>query len=85
TADPAAATFAVVNDALSMPPLSAFAQGTAEYRDRSTTIILQASRLQDTGLVFTGPGIDGRIQFSFDPAPHGFADQWLENRALYPR
>ena len=40
--------------------LSSFAQGSHEYPDRSTTLIVQVERLQPSGeLLLRGPGIDG--------------------------
>ena len=55
--DPAQATFAVISDVASMPALSAFGQGTADYPDRSTTLLIQVERLESSGHTFEGPGI----------------------------
>lgn len=84
-ADPAEATFAVVSAPTAMPQLSAFAQGTPEYPDRSTTIILQAEPSPGEGWRFDGPGFEEPLAFTFAPAPSAFADQWRANRALFPR
>lgn len=83
-ADSHRAQFAVVCDPAALPPISSFAQGTDEYPDRSTTIILAA-----TGPVrpvrLSGPGIPDRLD-TYLPLPTGdFLVQWAENRARFPR
>ncbi|WP_181699989.1 phosphonate C-P lyase system protein PhnH [Chthonobacter albigriseus] len=82
---PADAAFAFVVDPARMPPLSAFAQGTPEYPDRSTTLVVSAESVEDTGAVFTGPGIETSVLFDTRPAIPAFAEQWQANRALFPR
>src|ERR1043166_6266821 len=47
TADPAAAGFAFVAAPAAMPPFASFAQGSAEYPDRSTTLVLQVTQLAE--------------------------------------
>jgi alpha-D-ribose 1-methylphosphonate 5-triphosphate synthase subunit PhnH len=84
TADPAQATFAVICDVASMPCFTAFAQGTPEYPDRSTTLIVQVERLTGLSNVFEGPGIDGRIAFAAEPSPPDLVRQLAGNRATYP-
>jgi alpha-D-ribose 1-methylphosphonate 5-triphosphate synthase subunit PhnH len=83
-ASPEAAVFALIADAASAPPLSAFAQGTADYPDRSTTVIWQVQTLHAEGRTFAGPGIQGEIAFEATPLPAGFPAQLAENRACYP-
>ena len=86
TRDRAAAAFAAIGDAERMPPLSAFAQGTAEYPDRATTIILQVMGFDGPAkLRLTGPGIDGAAITAPHPLPAGFVAAMAENRALFPR
>jgi len=82
--DPAAAVFAIIADVEQLPPLPAFAQGTPEYPDRSTTLIIQVEALSDRGWVFAGPGIDGRIGFGAQPLPHDFAAQFAANSQAFP-
>jgi alpha-D-ribose 1-methylphosphonate 5-triphosphate synthase subunit PhnH len=84
TINPSQATFAVICDVASMPSFTAFAQGSPEYPDRSTTLIVQAERLAGVGHVFEGPGIDGRIAFTAEPAPPDLTRQLTANRAAYP-
>lgn len=78
------AVLAVVSAPLSMPPLSSFAQGTPEYTDRSTTVIVQVDRLASEGLKLSGPGIRNTIGFSATPLPRDFHAQIARNRERYP-
>jgi alpha-D-ribose 1-methylphosphonate 5-triphosphate synthase subunit PhnH len=82
---PETAEFALVSNAASMPQLMSFGQGTAEYPDRSTTLILQVASFAATGLQFEGPGFETRRTFSSEPMPGDFARQWNCNTALFPR
>jgi alpha-D-ribose 1-methylphosphonate 5-triphosphate synthase subunit PhnH len=84
TADPAEAQFALVSDAALLPALETFGQGSDEYPDRSTTIVLAARAVIRT-VTLKGPGI--RDQFSTGlPLPVGdFLAQWAGNRTRFPR
>ena len=84
TADPAQAQFALIADPSALGDLGAFAQGSAEYPDRSTTLILQVDAFDDAH-AFAGPGIKERIGFGFSPEPPDFATQWRANRGRFPR
>ncbi len=83
---PADAHFALVADPASLIALENFAQGTQEYPDRSTTLILQVASLSSGDrLVLEGPGIDGSASFASAPLPRHFVEQWKQNRARFPR
>lgn len=85
-ADPAAAQFALVADPAALLPFSAFACGTAEYPDRSTTLILQVEALSaGAQLVLTGPGIAGTATIAPSPVPADFAARLAENRQSFPQ
>lgn len=85
TSERAGASFAVITDAAAMPDLAAFAQGSGDYPDRSTTIVLQVAGLTDgASLRLTGPGIRGMAHLSVDGLPAGFVVQWQANHALFP-
>ncbi|MEL6299539.1 MAG: phosphonate C-P lyase system protein PhnH [Pseudomonadota bacterium] len=84
TDTPADAAFALVTDPTRAPRFECFAQGSLDYPDRSTTLILQVARLHNDGAAFEGPGIDGTVRLGVEPAPLAFADQWRENRHRSP-
>ncbi len=84
TDDIGAAAFALVSDATLLPRLAAMGQGTDEYPDRSTTVVLAAGDTE-TAVVLKGPGINGELR-TLLPLPSGdFLAQWAENRARFPR
>lgn len=83
--EPELAVFALIADPGRMPALTAFAQGTAEYPDRSATLILQVDAL-DGGdrLTLEGPGIEHKSTIAPSPLSADFLAQWRENAAAYP-
>lgn len=83
-ATPSEANFALIADARHASPLSAFAQGTPDYPDRSTTLIMQVSALQNDGWQLAGPGIQERTAFHASPLPDDFVHQLGDNRARFP-
>ena len=83
---PADAHFALVADPASLIALENFAQGTQEYPDRSTTLILQvASLASGENLLLQGPGIERAAMIAPTPLPRHFVEQWKQNRARFPR
>jgi|SRR5215510_9567988 len=85
-AKPAEAAFAVIGAPAQAPPFDAFALGTAEYPDRSTTLILQIDSLtQGQPLTFVGPGIRQGALLRARPLPHDIRKRLAANRALFPR
>jgi alpha-D-ribose 1-methylphosphonate 5-triphosphate synthase subunit PhnH len=84
--DPAEAAFALVSDAASHLPVERFAFGTAEYPDRSTTLVFAASGLSEgEGWALEGPGIPERQRFQASPWPRDLAAIMHANRSLFPR
>jgi len=84
--DAGAAHFAFVSSVGELPALDAFAMGTDEYPDRSTTIVLALESIDD-GEVLTlkGPGIEHEAELSPAGLPDDFETQWAENREKFPR
>ena len=84
TTEIGAAAFALVSDVTLLPTLDRFGQGTDEYPDRSTTVVLVAGR-EDRAVTLKGPGIKDQLTVGL-PLPGGdFIEQWAENRARFPR
>ena len=85
-AEPESARFVLVADPERMPPLSAFNAGTAEYPDRSATLIVQVRALiGGTGRRLTGPGIAGDAHLDVAGVPESFWTWVSANHALFPR
>ncbi|MEF2549849.1 phosphonate C-P lyase system protein PhnH [Aurantimonas sp. A2-1-M11] len=83
--DTAAASFALACDPSALPPLSRFAGGTADFPDRSATLILCLPDLRDgPPLALTGPGIEREAFANPQGLPDGFLAGWADNRGLYP-
>ncbi|PSH69783.1 phosphonate C-P lyase system protein PhnH [Phyllobacterium brassicacearum] len=86
TSTPSDAQFALIRDVDTMPSFEAFAKGTSEYPDRSTTIILQVAGFDGAEvLTLQGPGIEHTRSFAPSRLPKLFIDQWAANRAAFPR
>ncbi|WP_417260688.1 phosphonate C-P lyase system protein PhnH [Celeribacter sp.] len=60
-------------------PLSEFALGSAEYPDRSATLIVERESLSNDGAILQGPGIQDQAQLSL-PETQAFQ----RNAALFP-
>lgn len=80
------ARFVFVSAREGCPPLSAFAQGTQAYPDRSATGIIACERLSDGGSHrLTGPGIETRASLACDVFDAAFLHAWAENGRRFPR
>jgi alpha-D-ribose 1-methylphosphonate 5-triphosphate synthase subunit PhnH len=85
TADPQIAAFAFLADPMRMPAFDAFSLRTAEYPDRSTTLVLQVEHFgAGQRLSLSGPGIADARSFSSEPLPADFVERLGANRALFP-
>ena len=86
TAEPAAAAFGLVGDPRRLPSLDRFALGTADYPDRSTTLLIEVDTLDDaSGWHLSGPGIERSARLAATPLPDGFAEQRRALEPLFPR
>jgi len=85
TADPSGADFAVITDLSSEVGLDAFSWGSAEYPEKSTTLLVQIEALSGGEVKrLSGPGILESLSFS-PCLPARFWAQWNKNTAAYPR
>lgn len=85
-ADPSLASFALIADPKADLPIEHFGLGSAEYPDRSTTLVYAVSGLSEAvGWQLSGPGIADRQSLSAAPWPQGLADIVRANRTLFPR
>lgn len=86
TGDRATARFAFSDRAAPFPAFSAFAKGTQDYPDRSTTIVVEIDALEGgETFVMTGPGIETETIIAPKGLPKAFSLEWAENRSLFPR
>jgi alpha-D-ribose 1-methylphosphonate 5-triphosphate synthase subunit PhnH len=81
---PAEARFAFIAAPEALPPLDAFALGSDEYPDRSTTLVIEVRGLVGSpesgrGVRLTGPGIRGSTRLGIAGLPVRF---WEEREAL---
>jgi alpha-D-ribose 1-methylphosphonate 5-triphosphate synthase subunit PhnH len=82
--DPARAQFAIIADA-SNAALDRFTQGSMEYPDRSTTLLIQVPTLVDGPVrTLSGPGIAQTRTLRVGGLPHDFDSRWRENAASFP-
>lgn len=79
------AAFALVDLIADDLRLGAFALGSAEYPDRSTTVVAQGAAFgEGSHLRFAGPGVRGETRLGVAPLPHDFLAQWRANRERFP-
>lgn len=84
--DPKDAAFAFIADAAGIPDFEAFALGTAEYPDRSTTLVVQVAHLSGPKVMtLRGPGIAGEGKFALSPCPIDLVTRLQSNHAMFPR
>jgi alpha-D-ribose 1-methylphosphonate 5-triphosphate synthase subunit PhnH len=84
-AAPSHAAFAIVDLGADVLSLEAYAQGVAEYPDRSTTIIaLTRSVTEGAAVAIAGPGVAAVATLRVSDLPDDFAAQWAANRARFP-
>ena len=83
-ADPRQAAFAIVGNANELPDFAAFPPGSADYPDRSCTLIVQLEHF--SGVVFSlrGPGIRTERTLAAQPLPDDFTERCAVNRSLFP-
>ena len=79
-------SFALIADSHALPDFEDFSFGTAEYPDRSTTIILQVTNLSEgPAYELRGPGIDGVATLRATIDVPDLLDRLALNATLFPR
>jgi alpha-D-ribose 1-methylphosphonate 5-triphosphate synthase subunit PhnH len=79
------AAFAFITRSRDLPTLSTFAQGTLDYPDTSTTIIIDVLSIDTTrGWSLTGPGVASVRRLAVSPLPEVFAADFIANRSTFP-
>jgi alpha-D-ribose 1-methylphosphonate 5-triphosphate synthase subunit PhnH len=83
---PADAHFALIANPAEMAALDGFSQGTQDYPDRSSTLILQVGNLvSGAPLLLEGPGIEKTATIAPAQMPRHFVEQWKQNISRFPR
>jgi alpha-D-ribose 1-methylphosphonate 5-triphosphate synthase subunit PhnH len=86
TNEKAESRFAFVENAAALSSFGLFSQGTQEYPDRSTTLVIELPDLENgRRLALMGPGIKSVTDIAPTGLPESFLHLWIENRALFPR
>lgn len=84
------AAFALISDGARLPALDQFGQGSQDYPDRSTTLLISVSSLSNsTGWQLRGPGIETVETLHVGGLPSAqhdhFVSQWAGNQTRFPR
>lgn len=83
--EPSRAAFVVLDLRHDDLDLASFAQGTAEYPDRSTTVVACCASVENgVAYAIAGPGIAGVSELRVSHLPDSFKLQWAANRATFP-
>ena len=82
---PGEADFALIGSVESLPRLERFAPGTAQYPERSATILIEMPQLTGgPATVLSGPGIATTRDFDPVGLPDWFWSAWAVNRGAFP-
>jgi alpha-D-ribose 1-methylphosphonate 5-triphosphate synthase subunit PhnH len=83
---PARAAYAWIAAAGELPLLRAFAAGSDEHPEHSTTLIVEVPLLAANGpWSLAGPGIREHASLRVEGLPERFAAEWHENHRWFPR
>jgi len=84
-AEPAEASFALIDGRAEEPPLALFPVGEDRYPDRSVTIIVECASLSGGKMVtLSGPGINGTCTVAPLGLRPGFWRECADNHSLFP-
>ena len=86
TEDRSKAGFAVLTGPAGLTRKHGFAEGSLEYPDRSTTVIIQVEHLEASeGWRLAGPGIKGEARLAITPQTAELVEALTINHELFPR
>ena len=83
--DPQQAAFALIGNANELPDFATFSNGSADYPDRSMTLIVQIARFSGSAFCLAGPGVQAERPLAAEPLPDDFVERCAGNRAMFPR
>ena len=79
------ASFAFISDPSLLPGFEQFAQGTLEFPDRSTTLVIEVDSLWGGPTIrLAGPGIEATEEIAPKVLPPDFKSRLKSNRDLFP-
>ncbi|WP_158020794.1 phosphonate C-P lyase system protein PhnH [Chromobacterium sphagni] len=81
---PEQADFIVVAQGMPLPDLASLKAGSAEYPDRSATLLIETAGFNQDQVEGSGPGFQTPRRFGIDGASPGFWRQWQSNHARFP-
>jgi alpha-D-ribose 1-methylphosphonate 5-triphosphate synthase subunit PhnH len=82
---PGSAAFALLDGPAAIQSFGAFAIGTPDYPDRSTTLIIEVGALTGQGAVLlSGPGLAQPTPFGVDGVDEALWPLLVDNHALFP-
>lgn len=83
---PPLADFTIIQDGSALPDLAQFSIGTAEYPDRSTTLIIQVESLKrGESVSLSGPGILSEVSLQVEGLDKLFWQTQKNNTTLFPQ
>ena len=83
--NPSGASFAILVEPMALPELNHFGQGSPEFPDRSTTLVIEVENLiGGPAITLQGPGIESTVTIEPVSLPSDFATRLTHNRALFP-
>ncbi len=78
------ASFAILSAKTQLPLLRQFEQGTHEYPDRSTTVIIQVDNFDKDAVMLSGPGLKQPVGFGVQGLSEQFWLDMMVNHHSYP-
>ncbi|WP_434628384.1 phosphonate C-P lyase system protein PhnH [Chromobacterium sp. CV08] len=81
---PEDADFIVVAENMPLPELPSLKAGSAEYPDRSATLLIETDGFGEDQVEGSGPGFAAPRRFGAAGLPAGFWTEWRRNHARFP-